>query len=71
MFIGLVMTSILTGIAATAALWSYNPVLALLCAPLTASLLTGIAALLRAALQAAAQKYKSTWLQSGVPDALH
>jgi hypothetical protein len=71
MFIGLVMTSILIGIAATAALWSYNPVLSLLCAPLIASLLTGIAALVRAAFLAVTQKYKSTWLQSGVPDALH
>ncbi len=44
MFIGLLMTGIAVGLTAVVALWSYNPFVAILLAPVIASLITGIGA---------------------------
>jgi len=44
--VGLFLSAIITGYATVWALWSYNPVIAVLCAPLAASFVTGSTALL-------------------------
>jgi uncharacterized membrane protein len=44
--VGLVFVALIAGIAAIVGLWSYGPVLAILCAPLVASLVTGVCAIL-------------------------
>lgn len=43
--IELLLSAIITGCAAVWALWSYNPLIAVLCAPLVASFVTGGTAL--------------------------
>ena len=42
--IGMVFIAIIAGIAGIGALWSYGPVLAILCAPLVASSVTALSA---------------------------
>ena len=44
--IGLVFIAIIAGIAGIGALWSYGPVLAILCTPLVASSVTALCAVL-------------------------
>jgi hypothetical protein len=46
MQVGLLGLAILAGSATIALLWFHSPVLALICAPFAASLLTGLAALM-------------------------
>jgi hypothetical protein len=43
MRIVLTITALLTGLASIMALWLYNPVIALLCVPMVASVLTALA----------------------------
>jgi hypothetical protein len=45
MFVVLVIASVLAGLAAIAALWSYDPLVAILYAPMMASLVTAVFAL--------------------------
>jgi hypothetical protein len=49
----IVLTAIVSGSAAFVALWSYDPVIAVLGAPLIASFVTGTTALLVALIEAA------------------
>jgi hypothetical protein len=51
--IGIVLIAIVTGFAAVGALWSYDPVTAVLCAPLIASFVTGSTALVIVLMDAA------------------
>jgi hypothetical protein len=44
--IGLLLSAIVTGCATVWALWSYNPAIAVLCAPLVCSFVTGSTAIL-------------------------
>ena len=44
MFIGLLMTGIAVGLTAVVALWSYNPFVAILLAPVIASSVAGVGA---------------------------
>jgi hypothetical protein len=56
MFIGLIMTGIVTGLVSAIGLWSRDPVLSVVCAPLIASFITGFVAVSGALLRTDAQR---------------